>query len=219
MFKARMRFSKTGNAKFISHLDTMRVFQRAFQRAGLPLRYTEGFNPHPYVSVLLPLSTSFEGLDELVDFDLSVDFLPDGALGLVNGALPSGFCAHEIYEAAAKPGEIAFVSYKILLFPGENVAPDAIERVNALFERDSVTVTKRTKNGESDINIIDYIHEIRALSENGGIRMDTTLCAGNKSLNPEYVVKAVERELCLKSPPDALYTRTSILNGCLEKFR
>ena len=49
----RLLFSKTGRAKYISHLDLMRTFQRAFARAGIQIKHTEGFNPHPFVSIAL----------------------------------------------------------------------------------------------------------------------------------------------------------------------
>ena len=55
----RLLFSKTGRAKYISHLDLMRTFQRAFFRSGIQIRHTEGFNPHPFVSIALPLSVGY----------------------------------------------------------------------------------------------------------------------------------------------------------------
>ena len=66
----RVLFEKTGNAVWISHLDLMRLFQRAFKRAGLPLTHTKGFNPRPSVSIALPLSVGVESACELLDFEL-----------------------------------------------------------------------------------------------------------------------------------------------------
>ena len=66
----RLLFEKTGNAIWMSHLDLMRLFQRAFKRAGLPLTHTQGFNPRPSVSIALPLSVGVESVCELLDFDL-----------------------------------------------------------------------------------------------------------------------------------------------------
>ncbi|MDR3206846.1 MAG: TIGR03936 family radical SAM-associated protein, partial [Oscillospiraceae bacterium] len=71
MLKARISFAKTGRARYISHLDLMRTLQRSFARAGLPLGYTEGFNPHPYLSVARPLPVGVAGLGELADFGLA----------------------------------------------------------------------------------------------------------------------------------------------------
>ena len=69
--KLRMRFSKTGRAVYISHLDLMRTMQRAFLRAGYPLKYSEGFNPHAQISILLPLSVGCASECELMDFQLT----------------------------------------------------------------------------------------------------------------------------------------------------
>jgi len=219
MFNARMRFEKTGYAKYISHLDTMHLFQRAFQRAELPLSYTEGFNPHPYVSILLPLPTSFAGLDEIIDFDLSSDSLPDDILSRINQALPEGFRAKEIGQAVTKPKGIEYAGYRIKLFIEDMDAQKAVDAINAFFERDEILITKRTKSGQAVVNVKDFIKSIRAENENGEVILRTTLSAGTKNLNPEYLVGAITDGLFPGNRPDALYTRTAILNGALEIFR
>ena len=70
MDKLRLRFEKTGRAIYISHLDLMATMQRAFSRAGFRLQYSEGFNPHPLISILLPLSVGTASVCELMDFRL-----------------------------------------------------------------------------------------------------------------------------------------------------
>ena len=68
--KLRLRFRKTGRAVYISHLDLMRTMQRAFSRAEYELEYSKGFNPHPQISISLPLSVGVASLCELMDFKL-----------------------------------------------------------------------------------------------------------------------------------------------------
>lgn len=68
--KLRLRFEKTGRAIYISHLDLMRTMQRVFLRADCPLKYSEGFNPHALISILLPLSVGVGSVCELMDFQL-----------------------------------------------------------------------------------------------------------------------------------------------------
>ena len=70
MDKLRLRFKKTGRAVYISHLDLMHTMQRAFSRAGYELRYSEGFNPHPQISIALPLSVGAGSVCEIMDFRL-----------------------------------------------------------------------------------------------------------------------------------------------------
>ncbi|MDP4108437.1 MAG: TIGR03936 family radical SAM-associated protein [Bacillota bacterium] len=214
MLNARMRFSKTGNARYLSHLDTMHLFQRTFLRAGLPLRYTEGFNPHPYVSVLLPLPTSFAGLDEIVDFDLTEDIPAELVLDKINAALPLGFCATELCEALDKSREIAYASYRIELFLDETA-----EKIIEILKKNTIMILKKSKSGENEVNLKDYLAKASAYSENGKIYIDAVISAGNKNLNPEYLVNALSSELGLKKVPDALYTRTAILKENLKTFR
>ena len=77
MYKLRLRFTKDGTAKYISHLDLMQVFRRAFLRIGLELAYSGGFHPHMQMNILLPLSTGFSSQCELLDLELAGDALPE----------------------------------------------------------------------------------------------------------------------------------------------
>ena len=67
MSEARIQFIKTDRARYISHLDLMRTFQRAFLRAGIPIKHTEGFNPHAFVSIPLPLSVGYSSACEVLE--------------------------------------------------------------------------------------------------------------------------------------------------------
>ena len=73
----RLLFEKTGSAVWMSHLDLMRLFQRAFKRANLPLKHTQGFNPRPSVSIAMPMSEGVESGCELLDFDLYGEAIPN----------------------------------------------------------------------------------------------------------------------------------------------
>ena len=73
MNKLRLRFEKTDRAIYISHLDLMRTMQRAFNRAGYALKYSEGFNPRPQISIALPLSVGMGSVCEIMDFTLKED--------------------------------------------------------------------------------------------------------------------------------------------------
>ena len=88
MDKLRLRFEKTGRAVYISHLDLMTTMQRGFARAGYRLKYSEGFNPHPLISILLPLSVGAASLCELMDFRLAEDADLHEMPVRLSGALP-----------------------------------------------------------------------------------------------------------------------------------
>ena len=98
MREVRLRFSKTDRAKYISHLDTNRVFQRAFSRAKINLWFTEGFNPHPFMSFSLPLSLGVESLCENVDIRLLDDMTDSELKSRMNGVLPDGIRIVDVYE-------------------------------------------------------------------------------------------------------------------------
>ena len=100
----RILFEKTGRAIWMSHLDLMRLMQRAFRRAGVVLHHSQGFTPHAYVSMLLPLSVGMESVCELMEYEL------DGELAVtpeaLNAVLPEGVRVLEVYESTRKAREL-----------------------------------------------------------------------------------------------------------------
>ena len=106
----RALFQKTGNAVYISHLDLMRLFQRAFKRAGLPLTHTQGFNPRPSVSIALPLSLGVESQCELLDFELETDtFSNEDICTRLNQALVEGVHVLSVYSGGGKIKNLAYL--------------------------------------------------------------------------------------------------------------
>ena len=102
MDKLRLRFEKTGRAVYISHLDLMATMQRAFARAGLELKYSEGFNPHPLISILLPLSVGTASVCELMDFRLREDTELGTLPERLTAALPEGIRVRKSIPVNAK---------------------------------------------------------------------------------------------------------------------
>ena len=90
MDKLRLKFTKTARAVYISHLDLMRTLQRVFFRAGLPLRYSEGFNPHARISIVLPLSVGTASRCEYLDFWLTEDVPLETIPARLNASMPEG---------------------------------------------------------------------------------------------------------------------------------
>jgi len=88
--KLRLKFSKTGRAVYISHLDLMRTLQRVFSRAGVRLKYSEGFNPHAKISIVLPLTVGTRSECEYMDFALAEDYDLDTLPARLNPYMPEG---------------------------------------------------------------------------------------------------------------------------------
>jgi len=92
----RVQYSKKGPACYISHLDLLRSFERAGRRAGLPLAFTQGFNPHPKISFAAPLSVGMSGEAEYADLELTVAMPASEVFQKFSGALPEGLRLIEV---------------------------------------------------------------------------------------------------------------------------
>ena len=190
MYNLRMLFVKDGTAKYISHLDLMQAFRRAFSRVGLELCYSGGFHPHMQMNILLPLSTGFSSECELLDLEIDASRAPDNLVMRLNAVLPEGICVVKIIDSNRRAGEIAFAEYDIRVEGGVDA-----EKINELFNRDEIVLLKRTKRGESDVNIKTLIRSFSAKDRDGGVLINAVLAAGKESLNPEYIVRAIEKYL------------------------
>ena len=111
----RIRFSKRGTVRFISHRDLMGVFARAFRRAELPVRMSQGFNPRPRFSLPLPLSVGLEGLDEVLELDLTDQVTPDDVARKLARELPDGIgiIRVELLETGEK-ARVTGARYRVL---------------------------------------------------------------------------------------------------------
>ena len=193
----RLCFEKTGNAVWISHLDLMRVFQRAFKRAGLPLTHTQGFNPRPSVSIALPLSVGIESVCELLDFDLDGDEIPnDEICRRLNGALIDGIRAREVYSDGRKIKHIAYLDCVLTLEYDAGVPSGAAEAIAALFARQELVVTRKSKNGNTEQNIIPMIRSLQVQNPDvHTLKISARICCQNPSLNPMQLSAAIETYL------------------------
>lgn len=222
MFKARMRFSKTDEAAYISHLDLMHCMQRAIARAHLPVWYTEGFNPHIYISVALPLSTGYSGEWEFLDFNCTVEELPADAVERLNAVMPSGLSVQEIYpldDGGRKVRDIAYSKFEITWEFDDGVPEGFVDAANALFARDELTILKKSKRGEKEVNVRDYMRGITLEPDTDCVRAYTILGAGNNNLSPEYLTKLILRELPQYAPDGTNYHHLMVYDAQLNEFR
>ena len=189
----RLQFEKTGSAVWMSHLDLMRLFQRAFKRADLPLKHTQGYNPRPSVSIALPLSVGVDSVCELLDFDLDGISVPcEEITARLNKALVSGVVVHSTYENGRKLRDLALLDCRVTMEYDRGVPEGAETAIRELFARESLTVTKKTKNGMQDQDIIPMIRklEIRKAAE-GILELNARICCQNPTLNPAQLVAAI----------------------------
>ena len=211
----RLAFCKADTAKFISHLDLMRTFQRAFLRVGIAIKHTEGFNPHAFVSIPLPLSVGFSSSCEVLEcqvLDTPLEQVP----ARMNAALPGGITVTRCYEGVRPVKDLCYVNY-IVVLEYESGAPFGAESaIRDLLARDSLVMTKRSrkaKTGQVEVDLIPLIARASVEERRDTIALDLVLRAQNPGLNPELVVEAI-RTNCPEAAPD--YTaihRRAVLDG------
>ena len=147
----RLLFEKTDDAVYLSHLDLMRVFQRAFKRADIMIWHSQGFSPRAYVSIALPLPVGSESVCEILDFEIqdgSVDLAKLPAL--LNRTMPAGIRVLEAYESAVKIKHLTRLRAQITLEYDRGVPEQAERTIMELFSGGPVLVKKRTKSGGED---------------------------------------------------------------------
>ena len=189
----RLLFEKTGNAIWISHLDLMRVFQRAFKRAGLPLTHTQGFNPRPSVSIALPLSVGIESCCELLDFDLYGEKIPKEEICTrLNAALVAGVRVLSVYDDGRKIKHLGYLDCNVILEYDGAIPELGCQQIRNLFAGEEVLVEKKSKNGTiADQNIIPMIRKLEVQEQGSEIVIRSLICCQNPSLNPMQIYHAI----------------------------
>lgn len=217
----RLLFEKKGNAIWISHLDLMRLFQRAFMRSGLKLKHTQGFSPRAIVSIALPMSVGVESCCEILDYELDGQAVPpERVRELLNGALPAGVRVLQAYESARKIKELSYLDCAVTMEYDSGVPEDARQRIGALFGRECLNVEKRGKNGPAEQDIIPMIRrvEVQRRDENTLV-LRARVCAQNPSLNPALLAAAVERYEPEMKPDFVKVSRLEVLDPDGGVFR
>ena len=217
MDKLRLRFEKTGRAVYISHLDLMATMQRAFARAELPLKYSEGFNPHPLISILLPLSVGTASVCELMDFRLREEVDLSTIPERLTGVLPEGIRVLDAYPSERKSAQLKWLRVSGLLeFDRGAPPPKALE---TFFGQESIVIEKKTKRGLGESDIRPAIRELSFRKEMDHLRMEAVISAQDPTLNPELLVSAL-RQLRPELAPDfAEFTRLETYDSEMQIYR
>ncbi len=217
----RVLFEKIGNGVWISHLDLMRVFQRAFRRAGLQVRHTQGFNPHAFVSIALPLSVGMSSLCEILEFeldgsDISLDILPER----LNTVLPAGVHCLKAYQGQRKLKELAWLRTQTVLEFDNGLPDKLLPELTAFFQRETLFVEKKTKRGITNIDIMPMLHslEVRARDEHCAV-LEAIVQAQNPPLNPDLLVKVIGTYLPEYAPDFAKSGRLELYDANFTVFR
>ena len=219
MDKLRLRFSKEGRAVYISHLDLMRTMQRAFMRAGYRLKYSEGFNPHPVMSILLPLSVGCASGCELMDFSLTNDEDLAALPARLNGAMPEGITALEAYEGGRKVRELKWLRLSGRFDYDARDAAVMRDALQAFFARPEIVIEKKTKRGLGMSDIAPGIRSLSFRTGEGCVIVSSVLSAQEPTINPELLVSALHQLAPELAPDFAEFRREAVFDAEMREFR
>lgn len=222
MPKDRLLFEKTGRARYISHLDLMRTFQRAFLRADIPIKHTEGFNPHPFISIALPLSLGFSSECEILEFGLLEGTNHKDVPAKLNAVLPEGVAVRICYSGERPLKELTALEYTIRL-EFANDPQRLTEAWSAAMSRESWIIEKKSKKAKNGVTVLNIAPLVKAFSfretENHGLELTCVLAAQNPGLNPSVMVNALTEEIPDWKPSFVTYHRKRVLDGEGKDFR
>lgn len=190
MKNVRIFFKKFDRLKFVSHLDMNRFMSRQLRLSKLPIWYTEGFNPHPYVTFLLPLSLGFESDYEIMDIRLNEDDFPlDKVKNELAKVMPPYIEILNVCEPINKAGKIAFAKYVIKI---KDYPKDLTVSLSKFLLSDSIIVQKKGKKGNiKDIDLAPKIIDFSVDEKEDGLYILLTLPAGGSdNINPTLLLSA-----------------------------
>lgn len=214
MRSVRVKFEKTGNAKYISHLDLNRFMLKIIRMSKIPVWYSEGFNPHPYITFALPLSLGFESTYEFMDIRLHDDsFTNENVYSSIKELMPKGINILSCFDPLMKAGQIAFADYKVSFTQYDS---DVISSLCDYLSSDSILANKKTKKGAfKEVNLKEFIKGYRICDS----ALILTLSAGGaNNLNPKLILESFEKFSNIKLPFYNI-VRTMLYNEKMEEFK
>ena len=212
MREVRLRFSKTGRLKYISHLDINRAMSRALKRAGIPLWYTEGFNPH---------SLGVESLCESVDLRIIGEITNKEIKDRLNSVLPEDLKIVDVYDDFRDNSEIVYSDYVYKFEFADNDL--ALEKIKNVLSSDEILALKKGKQGRKRVmketNIKSFIDKYSISIRNDVIVLNIRLLAGpEKNLNPsllfDTIIRLIDMDFEWKS-----IARISLLDKDYKEFK
>ncbi len=221
----RIKFVKKGKLQYISHLDLQRTFNRILMRSGLPVWYTKGFNPHAKLVFSTPLSVGTQSECEFLDLRFDREMPCEDIKRMLNAELTNEMYATEVYIPKTKFSEICFCEYEYELFTSMASEGFAAE-LEKLFTTSPLTLVKKTKSGEREIDIVPLIKSVSAVYNKGGgsIGMKSVLSAETENfLNPEMLITAIKTKYGILTAENAeewySITRKKSLKADMTEFR
>lgn len=214
----RVWFKKMGMSRYVSHLDLMRAMTRALRRAKVPLWYTEGYNPHPYITFALPLSLGMESLCESMDMRIEGDSSNEEIYEMLKDNMPPGIEIIKVAEPVCDPKMICFGEFDIFFDCIDTASVEGL--INEMLSGEEFIVQKLGKKGHhkvlKDINLIEHIKNYRVSSFGERVKLTVVLPAGSSTnVNPSLLADEIQ-----KRADGIAYTliRKQLLTEKMEQF-
>ena len=187
-----LKYSRDDNVKYISHLDFIRLFHRAVRRADLEMTFSQGFNPHPVMTVALPLSVGVTSDCEYMKIGFEQDYDEQYVIDTLNSAMPLGYKFTACRRLQAK--EIDLTKIDSILYRVE-IETNSSFNVESFMANNVIEVMKKSKSGEKLSDIRPHIFGMDIVDNlNGMLTIEMTLSAGcGYNLKPDTVIDAMKK--------------------------
>jgi len=203
----RVKYGKTDQGKFISHLDLIRAWERTFRRARTPISYSQGFNPHPKVSFGSALAVGLTSTGEYMDIVLKSNFPIQEIKGELAKYLPAGLIVYDIKEIDPKATPLMAVINRAKYLVGINLFQDVNQQeldniLNDLLQQEKIIILRNTKKGlrERDIRAGIFELEAKVIDKNKVELVMVVETGSGGNVRPEEVVEALkEKGLSIES--------------------
>lgn len=199
--KVRIKFSKEGSVKFIGHLDIMRYFQKAIRRADIDIAYSSGFNPHQIMSFASPLSVGHESSGEYFDVELNSFPGRREMMNALNAVMVEGISILDAKVLDEKEGNamasVAAADYLVTFRDTITLPADWKEKLTSFYAQDSITVTKKTKKSEKEIDLKEGIYALEIRGEQVYLLLDA---GSGSNIKPGFVLETFLESIGVSVP-------------------
>jgi len=189
-FNYQMHFSKTGRARFISHLDTLSCLVRALRRTGVEMAFSQGMRPKPILSLAMPLGVGVEGENEICDFSLKSRAPLTELAKQISRELPQGIELKSVgptYDRAKAAARVDSCAYRIELRGPSSAYADAVGQYNEVSE---LVLMRRRPKGDKEVDIKKYVDRIDLLEDGRGINFDMKVTPEGTA-RPDEIISAL----------------------------
>lgn len=187
-----LKYSRDERVKYISHLDFMRLFHRTIRRTGMNFVFSQGFNPHPVMTVAQPLSVGVTSDCEYMKVGFDGDYGESEIVETINRAFPPGYKILAARKVEGKKIDITKLDRAVYTVEAEY---EGDADTGALMSKDSLLVMKKSKSGVKESDIRPYIYSLEKIGDaDGVVTLRMCIAVGSVyNLKPQSVLDAMEK--------------------------